>query len=87
VLIQSTITNSQTKKQPFAYIVQIKDGNGVTVSLSWVTGELPAKESLAAAQSWIPEARGEYKAEIFVWENVDNPTALSPVRTTTISVR
>jgi hypothetical protein len=87
VLIQSTITNSQTKKQPFAYIVQIKDRNGVTVSLSWVTGELPAKESLAAAQSWIPDVAGEYTIEVFVWESVDTPTALSPVRTTTVTVR
>jgi hypothetical protein len=86
VLIQSEIVNSQTKKQPFAYIVQIKDDNGVTISLSWVTGELPAKESLKAAQSWIPDASGDYTVEIFVWESVDNPVALSPVRTTTISV-
>jgi hypothetical protein len=86
VLIQSEITNSQTKKQPFAYIVQIKDADGVTISLSWVTGELPAKESLKAAQSWIPDARGTFTVEIFVWESVDNPVALSPVRTTTVSV-
>ncbi|MEM2759659.1 MAG: hypothetical protein QXW73_02580, partial [Nitrososphaerales archaeon] len=87
VLIQSTITNSQTKKQPFAYIVQIKDGTGVTISLSWVTGELPAKDSLAAAQSWIPARSGTYTIEVFVWESVDTPTALSPVRTTTVTVR
>jgi hypothetical protein len=87
VLIQSTITNSQTKKQPFAYIVQIKDKDGVTESLSWVTGELPAKESLAAAQSWIPGAAGEFSIEVFVWESVDNPTALSPVREKTVTVR
>ena len=86
VLIQSTITNSQTKKQPFAYIVQIKDVNGVTVSLSWVSGELPASEQLSVAQSWIPEATGEHVAEVFVWESIDRPTALSPVRTTTIIV-
>jgi hypothetical protein len=86
VLIQSEITNSQTKKQPFAYIVQIKDENDVTVSLSWVTGELPAKDSLSAAQSWIPEAAGDYTIEVFVWVSVDNPDPLSPVRTTTVSV-
>jgi len=86
VLVQSEITNSQTKKQPFAYIVQIKDENGVTISLSWVTGELPAKETLKAAQSWIPDAAGDFTVEIFVWESVDNPVALSPVRTSTVSV-
>ena len=86
ILVQSTITNSQEKKQSFAYIVQIKDVNGVTVSLSWVSGELPASEQLSVAQSWIPEATGEHVAEVFVWESIDRPTALSPVRTTTIIV-
>ena len=85
-LIQSTITNSQTKKQSFAYIVQIKDDNGVTVSLSWVTGELPAKDTLTAAQSWIPDVGGNYTIEVFVWESIDRPTALSPVRTLTALV-
>jgi len=86
VLIQSEITNSQKKKQPFAYIVQIKDDEGVTISLSWVTGELPPKESLKAAQSWILDAQGIFSVEIFVWESIDNPTALSPVQSTTIEV-
>ncbi len=86
VLIQSEITNSQTKKQPFAYIVKINDENGATISLSWVTGELPAKDSLTAAQSWIPDVAGDYTVEIFVWESVEKPVALSPVRSTTVSV-
>jgi hypothetical protein len=86
VLIQSEIVNSQTKKQPFAYIVQIKDENDVTVSLSWVTGELPEKDSLRAAQSWIPDAPGDYTIEVFVWASVDNPDPLSPTRTTQVSV-
>ena len=86
VLIQSKITNAQTKKQSFAYIVQIKDNSGVTVSLSWMTGELPSKDSLAAAQSWIPEVSGEYTVEVFVWISIDNPSALSPVRTLTTTI-
>jgi len=86
VLVQSDITNNQKKKQPFTYIVQIKDDEGATVLLSWITGELPPKESFKAAQSWIPDAQGIFSIEIFVWESVDNPTALSPVRSITIEV-
>lgn len=86
VLIQSEVTNSQTKKQPFAYIVQIKDDNDVTVSLSWVTGEIPAKDSLKAAQSWIPDAAGDYTIEVFVWASVDIPDPLSPTRTAHVTV-
>jgi hypothetical protein len=86
VLIQSEITNSQKKNQPFAYIVQIKDDDGVTVALSWVIGTLPSEESFKAAQSWIPETQGVYSVEIFIWESIDNPAVLSPVRSVTVDV-
>jgi uncharacterized protein YjiK len=86
ILVQSQIANQQNKKQPFAYIVQIKDEFGVTGSLSWVTGELQPKDSFKAAQSWIPDAQGIFSVEIFVWESIDSPNALSPVRTGTIEL-
>lgn len=86
VLIQSEITNNQNKKQPFAYVVLIKDDQGVTISLSWVTGELPPENSFKAAQSWIPDAQGMFSVEVFVWESIDNPNALSPVRSTTVDI-
>lgn len=86
VLIQSTVYNAQMSRQSFAHIVQVTDSDGVTVSLSWVYGEIPSKESLKLAQSWIPSVKGNYKIETFVWESIDNPTALSPKRTLTVSV-
>jgi hypothetical protein len=86
LLIQSEVTNSQSKKQPFAYIVQVKDSEGITVSLSWVTSELPPGESLKVAQSWLPSTPGNYSIEIFVWESLTNPTALSPTRTVSVQV-
>jgi hypothetical protein len=86
LLIQSEVTNAQSKKQPFAYIVQVKDSEGITVSLSWVTSELPPGESLKVAQSWLPSTPGNYSIEIFVWESLTNPTALSPTRTVSVQV-
>ena len=86
ILIQSEITNSQKKMQPFAYILQVKDDEGETTSLSWVTGNLPPKESFKAAQSWVPDVKGKFSVEIFVWESINNPNPLSPVRSTTINI-
>jgi hypothetical protein len=86
MLIQLEITNNQNIRQKFAYIVQVKDSDGVTISLSWVSGELPAKDAIIAAQSWIPEEAGRYEIEAFVWENIDNPVALSPIRTLNVTV-
>ncbi len=80
VLVQSKIANYQEIDQPFVYIVLIRDNNGVTQSLSWLTGSLPSKESMKASQSWTPEVNGYYTIEVFIWQSFNNPVALSPER-------
>lgn len=87
VQITADLANGQDREQAFAYLVQIQDGNGVTVSLAWITGSLSAGQSFSPALSWIPTDAGEYTATAFVWESVDNPTALSPPVSTTITVQ
>ena len=84
--IKSQVSNSQSVEQQFAYIVQIKNSDGVTVQLSWLTGVLKAGQKMDVIQSWVPDTVGQYTAEVFVWYPVDNPVALSPVRTLTIDV-
>jgi len=86
IQITADLTNGQDRDQPFAYLVQVQDANGVTVSLSWITGTLTAGQSLNPAQSWTPSASGTYTAQIFVWQSIDNPNALSPPLSTTINV-
>ena len=86
IQVTADLTNGQDRDQPFAYLVQIQDANGVTVSLSWITGTLTAGQSLNPAQSWTPSASGTYTAQIFVWQSIDNPNALSPPLSTTINV-
>jgi hypothetical protein len=87
VQISADLANGQDRKQSFAYLVQIQDGNGVTVSLAWITGSLLGGQSFSPALSWIPEQAGTYSATAFVWESVDNPTALSPPVSTTVTVQ
>ena len=87
VQLTADLANGQDREQAFAYLVQIQDGNGVTVSLAWITGSLSAGQSFSPALSWIPTDAGTYTATAFVWESVDNPTALSPPVSTTITVQ
>jgi hypothetical protein len=77
IQIVSDVNNKQDRVQPFAYIVQIQNEDGVTVSLGWLTGELDPFQSMSPALSWIPESAGIYTATIFVWEGIDQPLALS----------
>jgi hypothetical protein len=77
IQIVSDITNQENKNQPFAYLVQIQDNNGITISLSWITGSMIPKQTLNLGQSWIPISSGRYTAQIFIWESITNPNALS----------
>lgn len=86
VQITTDLTNGQDRTQPFAYIVQIRNQDGVVYSLSWITGTLDAGQSLSPSQSWMPTSPGTYTAEIFVWASVNNPDALSPPLTMKIIV-
>jgi hypothetical protein len=86
VQIAADVSNGQSKDQAFAYLVQVQDGDGVTVSLAWITGSLTAGQSMSPALSWTPDAAGSYTATVFVWESVDNPTALSPTVSVSIDV-
>ena len=86
VQIAADVSNGQSGDQAFAYLVQVQDGDGVTVSLAWITGSLTAGQSMSPALSWTPSASGSYTATVFVWESVDNPTALSPTTSVDIDV-
>ncbi len=77
VQITSDVTNGQDKTQPFAYLVQIQNQDGVVISLSWISGSLDPGQSLNPSQSWTPESPGTYTAQIFVWAGINNPDALS----------
>ena len=87
VQIVADLTNSQDRIQNFAYIVQIEDDEGVSISLAWITGALSPNQRLSPALSWTPDESGMYTAKIFVWESITNPDALSPPLHLEIEVR
>ncbi len=86
IQLESDVTNGQDKTQEFAYLIQVQDENGVTVSLNWITGSLTEGQSLSPAVSWTPSEAGTYDVTAFVWESIENPTALSPTATIAITV-
>ncbi len=87
VLVQSEITNTQDRKQPFVYIVQVRNSEGITVLLSWMKSELFVNDKLKVTQSWTPEVPGKYKIEVFVWDSIDGKTVLSPTRKISVEVQ
>lgn len=85
-IIRTEITNAQNMNTPFAYLTQIKNSDEISVSLSWIRGELRANESMKAETTWIPESSGIYTVESFLWSDIDNPDPLGPTRTTEVKV-
>jgi len=86
IMIMTDISNNQDVQQNFAYITQVKNDNGVVISLSWLTGSLSPRQTFSPTQSWIPTESGIFHIQIFVWEGIDNPDALSPPLSMTVSV-
>jgi hypothetical protein len=72
------LTNYHYTNETFVYLLQIQDVNGVTLSLSWITGNLDPYQPLTPAQSWTPTASGIYTAQIFVWRSLADPNAFQP---------
>jgi len=87
VLIVADVTNALMTQQPFTYFVQIEDDTGDVVSLGWLSGSLSPKQMLSPALSWTPLYPGTYRATVFVWEGIDNPSPLSPSIFMDIEVR
>jgi hypothetical protein len=82
ILLQSTASSNLTSDQPFAYIVQIKDEDGITVELAWIDGSLSPNESAVVAIPWVPEDSGKYDVTIFIWKNLEDPSPFAdPIRT------
>ncbi len=87
IMIMADISNNQDVQQNFAYITQVKNDKDVVISLSWLTGSLSPRQSFSPAQSWIPNESGNFHIQIFVWESITNPEALSPPLSMTVNVR
>lgn len=77
VVIQSVLRNNQETQETFAYLVQIKDSNGIVVKLESVEGVIPSGKSFTVGVSWIPEITGTYSAETFVWKSMNEAVPLS----------
>lgn len=78
IRLVSDLENQMSRIQPFAYLVQIQNEQNQVESLSWLTGNLTASQKINLGTTWIPIKEGKYFATVFVWESIDNPTALSP---------
>ena len=86
VLVSTTLENTATVDQEMLYIVQIKDETGKVVYMSYISGTVPAGMSYTFGLPWTPEEAGSYTIEIFAWKSWTEPTPLSEVSSSTVTV-
>ena len=86
IRIVAELTNLQDIEQRFAYLVQIKDANGISVHLDHTGGLLSPGQTLTSSVSWVPDRSGLYAITVFVWKSIDDPSALSAQLTFQIAV-
>lgn len=79
IMISADLTNAQENSQKFAFLVEIADASGTQVSFDWIESKLTKDQTFGLGLPWTPDTSGKYVATIFVWESLDNPTALSPL--------
>jgi hypothetical protein len=84
--LQTSLKNTNGKNMDWAYIVQVINSDGAIVDLNYATGSLANNQTLAAALSWTPSERGNYKIEIFIWDNLRDINPLAPMSTHSITV-
>ncbi len=86
VMIETKLASNFETTEEVTYISQVKNADGVTVALSWITSTLASGQALELAVSWTPEEPGDYTAEIFVWKSVKDPQPYAEIKRSTISV-
>ena len=84
--IVGSVTNQQPYHQEFAFLFQIKDDQGVVISISWIIGQISPNQTLDVSQSWMPKKSGQYFIETFVWESLGDASPLSQPLSTSIFV-
>ena len=87
VVIQSKVNSNFDADEEITYISQVKNIDDIIVSLSWITTTISPEQSLEIAVSWLPYKSGEYRVEVFVWDDIQTPEPLSfEVKRSTIVV-
>jgi len=87
VLLASDMSNTGTTDKAMLYIVQVKNAAGSVVSLSFISGTVPAGATYTFGMPWTPSDAGDFTVEVFAWTSWTDPTPLSAeVSTSTVTV-
>ncbi len=79
VNISATLIHQEQKTQHFVFLADIKDESGTTTQNPFISGVFTSKTGMGLQLPWIPQRAGNYIVNLYVWENLSNPTTLSTI--------
>jgi plastocyanin len=71
---------------PFLTIIEVRNSQGVTEDISWISGVIEGMDRVETAVSWIPTHGGSFELRAFAISSFDSPQVLSSVMTTNASI-
>jgi len=78
--IYSELMNVQPIEQRFTYIVQVRDDDGFIEHITYLSASMQPNVKTFVTQSWTPMKKGYYTIEVFVWDSIEKPVALSEAK-------
>ena len=84
--VESTLTNNGQTEQKFAYMVQVKGGNGETEYFESTSASMLPNQAFTTSQVWIPKNAGQYVVEVFVWDSLSSAIPLTDVSKISVNV-
>lgn len=84
--LTTEIKNLQSRELPFVAIMEIRDSEGFTLSLNFVSGKLPPNYSMNVGTVWTPSETGDYELRAFAITDFKTLNPLSSVVSTGVTV-
>jgi hypothetical protein len=84
----TTISNPCSEGElPFVVIMEVRNSDGLTESISWQSGVFTAKDEQAQVGfSWVPSHSGNFELRSFAISNLEMPQVLSPFVTSNVTI-
>lgn len=75
--LRSQIISNADQEVKFSFILQMRDMNGSTLGIITAERNISARGNSEISMYWQPNQHGEFKVDIFLWSDLENPLPLS----------
>jgi hypothetical protein len=78
-MISVRVLNHEASEQPFTTIIDVRDGNDVSVHIAWMSGTAEPGGHFDVELPWSAQESGSYMVRTFLITNLESPEVISGV--------